>query len=155
MNEVISLKGVSFDRKYFHSTTLLRPGKEAGGEYAGNLVLTINFIIPDISGNKGVLKTMFLKGLTPIETIDLYLSLLRKLRELIRDNNSGGLPDRDELIKEHLTADEKALIEQTALNDAMQKSSTPPSSIKQAPKLPPAAMNAPTGSANPQPESEV
>ena len=104
MNECICLKGVTFDRKYFHSATLLRPKEDAGEKYAGNLTLIVNFIVPNIGGSQGILKTMFLKEATPIETIDLYRDLLLKL-----ELGKANLPSKSMLIKELLTADEKAL----------------------------------------------
>ena len=111
MNECICLKGVTFDRKYFHSATLLRPKEDAGEKYAGNLTLTVNFIVPNIGGSQGILKTMFLKEATPIETIDLYLMLLEALRNIA--NRKGPCcpvsPTRADLINELLTGDEKAL----------------------------------------------
>ena len=110
MNEVISLKGVSFDRKYFHSATLIRGTDPAKEKYYGNLLVAVNFIIPNIGGNQGILNTTFLKGDNPVETIDLYLSLLEKLLKCMNDVGTiYGISGRDELIKDYLTADEKAL----------------------------------------------
>jgi len=106
MNECICLKGVTFDRKYFHSAVLLRGDNPAQKEYYGNLILSLNFLVPFIGGNQAILKTMFLKEATPIETIDLYRELLGKLQIGL-----AHLPSKIGLIKELLTADEKALSE--------------------------------------------
>jgi len=126
MNEIVCLKGVSFDRKYFHSTALTRGKDPAREEYHGNLLVAVNFIVPNIAGNQGILNTMFLKESTPIGTVDLYLSLLDQLLSCIRDGTICGLPGRDMLIEEHLTADEKALIAKAALDEVMEKPTVPP-----------------------------
>lgn len=111
MDECICLKGVTFDRKYFHSAVLVRGSDPTQTEYFGNLILSLNFLVPFIGGNQGILKTMSLKGSTPIETIDLYLTLLEVLKYIAGDNDAvvGAVVNRDDLIKELLTADEKAL----------------------------------------------
>jgi len=106
MTDVICLKGVTFADQHFHSAVLLRGGEPLQKEYYGNLVLSLNFLVPFIGGNQAILKTMSLKEATPIETIDLYRELLGKLQI-----GQAHLPSKIALIKELLTADEKALSE--------------------------------------------
>ena len=106
MGECICIKGVAFDRDYFHSASLVRGTDPKREEYFGNLIVSVNFIIPNIAGNQAILNTMLIKETDPIGTIDLYRRLLTLLRVI--DNH---LPSRDGLIEDLLTADEKALMD--------------------------------------------
>ena len=116
MNEIISLQGITFDRCYFHSASLARLGDDVPEQYRGNLVLKISLVIPNINKNQAIMEVLSHKGSTPIETIDLYLLLLDKLRNCVTDAPMGRLPDRGKLIDEFLTTDEKALSKGTPIS---------------------------------------